>query len=163
MRQLILVLFQIVLIVGMAGIVSAPAMSEESASVAVWDLESFVPEGSIVADLGEMLSATVIETFKDSGKYEVVERQRLLLVLEELNIGTSEVVSDSTRLEIGRIVGARLMVFGSYTTIGETTMLDLRMVEVETGRILKATYKTTTSTNPAELLKIAREAAKELL
>ena len=162
MRQQILVLFQIVLIVCMAGIVSAPAMSEDGVSVAVWDLESYVPEGSIVADMGEMLSATVIETFKDSGKYEVVERQRLLLVLEELNIGTSEVVSDSTRLEIGRIVGARLMVFGSYTAIGETIMLDLRMVEVETSRILKATYKTTTSSNPAELLKITRDAAKAL-
>ena len=83
--------------------------------------------------------------------------------MEELNIGTSDVVSDSTRLEIGRIVGARLMLFGSYTVIGETIMLDLRMVEVETGRILKATYKTTTSSNPVELLKIARDAAKALL
>jgi curli biogenesis system outer membrane secretion channel CsgG len=59
------------------------------------------------------------------------------------------------------------MVFGSYTAIGETIMLDLRMVEVETGRILKATYKTTTSSttssSPAELLKIAQDAAKALL
>jgi hypothetical protein len=54
-------------------------------------------------------------------------------------------------------------VFGSYTAIGETIMLDLRMVEVETGRILKATYKTTTSSSPAELLKIAQDAAKALL
>jgi curli biogenesis system outer membrane secretion channel CsgG len=147
----------------MAGIASAPAMGQEGATVAVWDLENFVPVDSVVADMGEMLSATVIETFKDSGKYAVVERQRLLLVLEELNIGTSDVVSDSTRLEIGRIVGARLMVFGSYTAIGEIIMLDLRMVEVETGRILKATYKTTTSSNPAELLNITRDAAKALL
>ena len=138
-------------------------MSEEGTSVAVWDLESEVSEGSIVADMGELLSATIIETFKESGKYNVVERQRLVLVLEELNIGASEMVSDSTRLEIGKIVGARLMVFGSYTGIGETIMLDLRKVEVETGRILKATYKTTTSVDPAELLKITREAAQALL
>jgi curli biogenesis system outer membrane secretion channel CsgG len=147
----------------MAGIVGTPAMGQNGTTVAVWDLENFVPADSAVADMGEMLSATVMEVFKDSGKYEVVERQRLLLVLEELNIGTSEAVSESTRLEIGRIVGARLMVFGSYTAVGETIMLDLRMVEVETGRILKATYKTTASGNPAELLKIARDAAEALL
>jgi hypothetical protein len=53
-------------------------MGEESDTVAVWDLENFVPVDSIVADMGEILSATVIETFKDSGNYAVVERQRLL-------------------------------------------------------------------------------------
>ena len=156
-------LVQILLAVIMACNVLAPARGPEGATVAVWDPESFVPQDSIVADMGEMLSATIIETFKDSGKYAVVERQRLLLVLEELNLGTSDLVSDSTRLEIGRIVGARLMVFGSYTAIGESIMLDLRKVEVETGRILKAIYKTTTSSNPAELLKVTRGAAKDLL
>jgi curli biogenesis system outer membrane secretion channel CsgG len=138
-------------------------MDNKGATVAVWDLDNFVPAEFAVADMGEMLSALVIETFRDSGKYVVVERQRLLLVLEELNIGTSDVVSDSTRLEIGRIVGAQFMVFGSYTVIVKTMQLDLRMVEVETGSILKATYKTTTSSNPADWLNVARVAAEDLL
>jgi curli biogenesis system outer membrane secretion channel CsgG len=156
-------LVQVIFVVALTGMVSVPAMGQENATVAVWDLENLVLADSLLADMGEMLSAAVIETFKESGKYTVVERQRLLLVLEELNIGSSEAVSDSTRLEIGRIVGAGLMVFGSYTAIGETLMLDLRKVEVETGHILKATYKTTTSSSPVELLKLARETAKELL
>jgi curli biogenesis system outer membrane secretion channel CsgG len=155
--------FPFILVVCIACQISSFVTAEESTSVAVWDLESVVSEASIVADMGELLSATIIEAFKESGKYDVVERQRLLLVLEELNIGSSEMVSESTRLQVGKIVGARLMVFGSYTGIGETIMLDIRKVEVETGHILKATYKTTTSNDPAELLKITREAAQELL
>ena len=163
MRITTLKLLQIILIVHMTVVASAPAMDKEGVTVAVWDLENFVPADLAVADMGEMLSAKVIETFKESGKYVVVERERLLLILEELNIGASDMVSESTRLKIGRIVGARLMVFGSYTVIINTMQLDLRMVEVETGHILKATFKTTSSSNPIEWLKIARDAAEELL
>ena len=65
----------------------------------------------------------------------------MLLVLEELNLGTSGLISESTRLEIGRIIGARSMVFGSYIVINNIMRMDLRKVEVETGLVLKAISK----------------------
>jgi len=141
----------------------ALAVAQAAGTVAVWDLEDLTPVPSAAADMGEMLSAAVLETFKDSGGYTVVERQRLLLILEELNLGTTELVSESTRLEVGRLIGARLMVFGSYIIINGTMRMDLRKVEVETGLVLKAISKTATGSDIVEWLKIAREAAKELL
>ena len=140
-----------------------PAVAKADGAVAIWDLEDLTPLPSTTADMGEILSAKVIETFENSGNYKVVERQRLLLVLEELNLGTTELVSDSTRLEIGKLIGARIMVFGSYIIINDTMRMDLRKVEVETGLILKAISKTTASSDLIEWLKIAEEAAKELL
>ena len=141
----------------------APAIAQSGEAVAVWDLEDLTPVPSDAADMGEMLSAVVIETFKESGHYAVVERQRLLLVLEELNLGTTEMISESTRLEIGRLIGARLMVFGSYMVVSDTMRMDLRKVEVETGRVLKAASRTTTGSDIVEWMQKAREAAKELL
>ena len=55
------------------------------------------------------------------------------------------------------------MVFGSYFVIADTMRLDLRLVDVETGNILKATQKTASSTNVFEWLNIAREAARDLI
>jgi len=112
---------------------------------------------------GDLLAARIIETLEDSGAYQVIERERIIDVLEELNLGTSPIVDESTRLKIGQIVGARYMVFGSYFVVADTMRLDLRLVDVETGNILKATKKTASSTNVFEWLNIAREAARDLI
>jgi curli biogenesis system outer membrane secretion channel CsgG len=92
----------------------------------------------------------------------VVERERLLLALQELNLATTSLTDESTRLQIGRIVGAQLMIFGGYQVIVDKMRLDLRLVEVESGSILKAAEKTTSATDVSEWLRAAREAALEL-
>ena len=131
--------------------------------MAVWDLENSNPGAAIGPDMGELLAAQVVETIKESGGFQVVERERLILVLEELDLGSSSLVDESTRLRIGRIVGARFMVFGGYFVLGNMMRLDLRLVEVETGRIVKASQKTASAGDLNGWLKIARQAAKELI
>ena len=129
-----------------SGCASAPHVENEVCTVAVWDLVNYSQPGTVASDLGELLAAKIIETLKDSGAYEVIERERLILVLEEQNLGTTAIVDESTRLKIGQIVGARCMVFGSYFVVADTMRLDLRLVEVETGNILKAAQKSAKKT-----------------
>jgi len=86
----------------------------------------------------------------------------LVLALEELNLGTTSLVDESTRLQIGRIVQAQLMVFGGYQVIADHMRLDLRLVEVQTGKILKAAKQITSGTDMSSWLKAAAEAAAEL-
>ena len=105
----------------------------------------------------------MIETFKESVTFQVVERQRLILALEELNLGSSSLANEATRLRIGRIVGARFMVFGGYFVLGDMMRLDLRLVEVETGTIVKAAEKTTAAGDLNGWLKATRQAAEELI
>ena len=131
-------------------------------TVAIWDLEDLSPSDVVRPDLGELLSTKVIETFKETDLYTVVERERLLLVLEELNLGTTSLVDETTRLRIGKLVGAQLMVFGGYQVIEEQMRLDLRLVEVETGRIRKAAQKTVSSTDLPGWLNAAKETAAQL-
>ena len=144
------------------GCTAAPAMDQKPGAVAVWDLENLSPIEPNPADLGELLSAQVIDTLGESGGFKVVERQRLLLVLEELNIGSSDIADASTRLRVGKIVGAKFMVFGSYFLMDDTMRLDLRMVEVETGKILKAAERTVSGNDLSTWLNAAREAARDL-
>ena len=133
------------------------------AAVAVWDIENLSPGSPAQVDLGEILSGKVIQTITSAGNYRVVERQRLVLALEELNLGTSDVVNDATRLKIGAMAGAQFMVFGGYQSIGGLMRLDLRMVGVETGKVVAASQRTVSGTDPSAWLEATREATLELV
>lgn len=140
-----------------------PAYREQGMGVAVWDLEDLSPMEHLGPDMGEILSIQVIETVKKKGIYDVVERERLLIALEELRLGTESFVDESTRMRLGQVVGVRLMIFGAYQVIEDKMRLDLRLVEVETGRILRTAHRVTSATQPESWLEAAEEAAGELL
>ncbi|MGC9323815.1 MAG: CsgG/HfaB family protein [Desulfomonilia bacterium] len=132
-------------------------------TVAVWDLEDLSINPGAYPDMGQMLSSQVMETIRQGGSHEVVERQRLLLILEELNLGSSELADETTRLRIGKLAGAGKMVFGGYQVIGQSMRIDLRLVDVSTGRIIKASEKTTSSTDLRGWMNAAQQAARDLL
>lgn len=138
-------------------------VSERRPVVAVWDLEDVGPLPKAAPVLGELLSSEILETIKQKGTYTVVERERLRLVLEELKLGTTALVDESTRLRLGKLVGATLMVFGGYQAIGDTVRLDVRLIEVESGKTIKAVFKTSPAANVPELLKAARAATADLM
>jgi TolB-like protein len=140
---------------------TAPVRVPKDASVAVWDLDDLARSGGR-PDLGEFLAAQVAETVQGKG-YTVVERQRLLILLEELRVGSSSLADESTRLRLGRLSGARFMVFGGYQIAGGSMRIDLRLVDVETGRIVRAAKSIAPSTGIPERVQAARSAAGELL
>jgi curli biogenesis system outer membrane secretion channel CsgG len=113
-------------------------------------------------DLGNLLAARIMETVQQGG-YQVVEREKLEIALRELNLGSSSLSDTSTRLRIGRIAGANRMIFGAYQVISDQMRLDLRMVDVETGRIIKTAERTAASSDLSGWLKAAESAAKELI
>lgn len=144
------------------GCASEPARSAAAPGVAVWDLDDLSPAGG-QSGVGELLSAQVIETIQRRGGYAVVERQKLVQALEEQKLGSSALADEGTRLRLGRIQGARLMVLGGFMTIGGRTRIDLRLVDVETGRVRKAVSKTADSPDLSAWMEAARRAAEELL
>jgi curli biogenesis system outer membrane secretion channel CsgG len=153
----------ILLLAFFSGWSSASCLDRQTSAVAVWDLENLNPAATIGPDMGELLASEVIQTLNESGAYQVVERERLIRILEELDLGSSFAVDEATRLKIGRLVGARFMVFGGYFVLGNMMRLDLHLVEVETGRVVKAAQKTASAGDLAGWLKIAGQAAVELL
>ena len=109
MKQSVLVIIICFLLCGCAAAPVAPpaVSSEQKPTIAVWDLEDLSPLGITQMDLGNLLSARIIETVQQGG-YTVVEREKLEIALRELNLGSSSLADSSTRLRIGRIAGARV-------------------------------------------------------
>ncbi|MBS3906782.1 MAG: hypothetical protein KGZ49_07075 [Syntrophaceae bacterium] len=156
----ILITFSLVVL--LMGCASRPSVGEKGSSIAVWDLDDLSLSKGVWPDLGDILSSQIIEVLKKRGDYVVVERQRLLLALKELRLGTTELADETSRLKLGKMLGARWMVFGGYQIIGDKMRLDLRLVEVETGKIKKAVHRIASSTNLQEWIDMAGRAAEEL-
>lgn len=146
------------LLQGCAGV---PAEEREKA-VAVWNLENLSMGDASRPDLGELLSSEIMQTVKDKAGLPVVEREKLVTVLEELNLGSSALADESTRLKVGRMIGAREMVFGSYMAVGPTVRIDLRRVDVETGAVIRAASREAGAGDPAAWLEAVRSATAEL-
>lgn len=156
---LILILSSLPLVMGCA---SSPQKGETGGTIAVWDLDDLSLTKGTQLHLGEMLSGKIIEVLKERSDFVVVERQRLLLALEELRLGTTQLVDETTRLKLGKMLGAKWMVFGGYQVIGNQMRLDLRLVEVETGRIKKAVQKTASASTIESWIEATQKAAEEL-
>jgi hypothetical protein len=66
----------------------------------------------------------------------MVERNRLREILDEQKLGSSSLSDEDTRLRLGKISGARYMIFGSAMSIGPLTRLDVRLVSVENSHVI---------------------------
>jgi curli biogenesis system outer membrane secretion channel CsgG len=132
-------------------------------TIAVWDFDHLMVGSAQAPELGEVLAGRVTEAISKKGAYTVVERQRLLLALEELHLGSSALADESTRLRLGKMVGAQLMIFGGYQVSGDKMRLDVRLVDVETGGLVKAAERTVPAANIPGWFEAAESAANDLL
>lgn len=144
-------------------VTARPATPSMPTTIAVWDFDPLIRGASVAAELGEVLAGRVTETIWKKPGYTVVERQRLLLALEELHIGSSALADESTRLRLGKMVGAQSMIFGGYQVSGGMMRLDVRLVNVETGVLIRAATRTVPAGSTPQWFEAAESAANELL
>ncbi len=67
----------------------------------------------------------------------VVDRREITNLLKEQDLATSGRVDQNTAARIGRLVGARYMVFGNFVDFYGDFRIDARIVNVETSEIVK--------------------------
>lgn len=142
---------------------SGPNVADQPIAIAVWDLEDLSPVTRAQAGMGELLAGQIAARLGEIQNFQVVERQNLLKAMEELNIGSSQLADDQTRLKLGRIIGARQMVFGAFQSAGGALRLDLRRVDVASGKILKTATGMSAGSDVSGWLQAADQAAAELV
>jgi len=73
----------------------------------------------------------------------LVERANLHRVIEEMKLAQAGMIDEKTAQEVGKLAGAKYLLLGSFIYLPNGKMrVDTRIVEVETGRILKAGEET---------------------
>ncbi|HZI15542.1 MAG TPA: FlgO family outer membrane protein [Myxococcus sp.] len=86
--------------------------------------------------LGRGMAETLVSDLRASGKLQVVEREQLDRVLSELERQERQAPSDATAARVGRLVGARTLVLGSFQRAGRQVRINARFIAVETGEVL---------------------------
>lgn len=85
------------------------------------------------------LADMFITEFSKIDQFQVVERSRLEQLIQEMQLGQSGMLDSKTAQQVGKLLGAQNLVFGSYMNMYDGKMrIDVRIVEVETGLTIKA-------------------------
>ncbi len=71
-----------------------------------------------------------------SGSVQIVERAMLDLLLQELNLGSSELANPDTQRRLGRVLSAGMLAFLEYSRVGGEPTLFIRVVDTETTGIV---------------------------
>lgn len=69
---------------------------------------------------------------------EVVEREKLQALIDELKLQRSRFFDPKTAQQIGRGAGAQFAVTGAFAAIDPTMRIDVRLIEVATGKVVVA-------------------------
>lgn len=130
---------------------------------------AFLPgetQGRIVFDRAgtDVVLQREIETqVQGKNGIQVVERVMLDKLLQELNLGSSELASGDTQRRLGQVLSAGHLGFIDFAQVGADTMLYLRLIDSETtGIFFQASHKIDDA-KPTETVQAVVEALAEKL
>ncbi len=84
-----------------------------------------------------VLSARLTDQLNASGRVQVVERVLIEQLLEELNLGSSDLANPETALKLGKILAAKLIGTGTVIHTPDKTLLSMRLIDTETSAVAK--------------------------
>ena len=123
--------------------VAVPAMAaaqDTRPGIAVMPFENGGSYGQDAEDFEALtigIQQMLLTEFAVNDQLRVVERGRIKDLMGELELTRGGAVDANTAAQIGRLVGARYMVFGSFIDFYGDFRLNARVVNVETGEIVK--------------------------
>ena len=121
----------------------APAAGQEVPTVAVLDLNAFSVSLEDASAVGRGLAAMITTELSQRPEVRIVDRQQIEEVLrrQQVSVGATGVADDAA-MQIGRLLGAHYIVTGNAALDPRRARLDLRMIDVETGGIVKSVKET---------------------
>ncbi|HUT98407.1 MAG TPA: DPP IV N-terminal domain-containing protein [bacterium] len=101
-------------------------------TIAVVDFEAVNCDPGLARGVSELVRAGVVGI----EGLRVIERAQLARIAEEQALALSGMVDESDAVEAGHLAGADLVALGSVTEIDGAYVIQLRVVDVETGEVL---------------------------
>jgi PBP1b-binding outer membrane lipoprotein LpoB len=111
-----------------------PLHLNSKSNVAVLELAGESITKSEASTLTMKLSGELME----SGRYNIMERSQMNSILLEQGFQQTGCVSDACMVEMGQLIGVDKLVAGSVGRVGDVWLISLRLIDVQTGMILKS-------------------------
>ncbi|MFC1483468.1 PEGA domain-containing protein [Candidatus Neomarinimicrobiota bacterium] len=106
-------------------------------SLAILDLEGRGISAIEAASLTDRLRAALVRT----RSVTIVERGQMEQILSEQDFQITGCTSDECAVDVGQLLGVTTMVAGSIGRVGATYSVDIRTIEVQTGRISHSLWR----------------------
>jgi len=103
--------------------------ADKKSSVAVLDFESMGTEDYLGKAISEIMRTALVS----NQNYRVVERAQINKAISEQKFQKSGIIDDKSAVEIGKVLGADLIIVGSVVRIGNAYTINSRMIDVKTG------------------------------
>lgn len=130
-----------VLLTAAALVLAAPAPRTLSQPVAVMPFKNLNDDATL-SWLSKGIAESMVSDLRRTGQVKVVERDQLDRALTEILLQGAKPAEESTAAQVGKLVGARTMVLGSFQKAGSELRINARFVEVETGVVLDSAKTT---------------------
>jgi TolB-like protein len=89
--------------------------------------------------LSKGLPAMLVTDLTGLTGLQVVERERIQYILDEIKMEQTEYFKQETAVRVGKLLGAHALLMGSFTKLDKKNMrIDARLVKTETGEVIKA-------------------------
>lgn len=118
-------------IISIIFLISVNLFAQPKNTIAVLSLDAHGISGSEADVLATRLRSLLVNL----AKYDVVDRSRMEDILKEQGFQQTGCTSDECLVEAGKLLGVQKMLAGSIGKFGTVYTLDLRIIDVETGRI----------------------------
>ncbi|PKN59317.1 MAG: hypothetical protein CVU56_01245 [Deltaproteobacteria bacterium HGW-Deltaproteobacteria-14] len=114
---------------------TAVAAAPRTVAVLPW-IPGAAPQS--LGGFGTALAGMVVTDLASVPGLQLVERERLNAVLDELSLSRTAFVDPVAAVRVGHGLGAELLVSGSFSVVAERLLMDARLIAVESGNILAA-------------------------
>lgn len=133
-------------------------------TVAIWDFDnSSFMDIARVDYLKRALAEMFLAELHGVPGLRMVERVHLRKALQEMKLGSNELADQDSRLKLGKLAGAKNMMFGSFIVMDGDVRMDVRVVEVETSLTLTSEGDTVAEDDlPSAVTKMAKKIAKKI-
>ncbi len=145
-------LMSLVLFMFCAGLMAQETPAKRTVAVLYFDNNSLVKQEEM-EPLRKGLADMMITELSKIEQFQVVERANLEKILEEMKMGQAGMVDGEQVQQVGKMLGAENLILGSYMLMFDGKLrIDARLVEVETGRTLKAEEETGAPKNLSQMV-----------
>ncbi len=97
------------------------------------------PQAGATAADAEYFTAQLVQSLAKNASFKAVERKDLQAVMKELEIQASGITDEKQAVELGKVIGAQMLVSGTLFDRGKNYEIFLKLIRVETGEILSVT------------------------
>ncbi|MDH5681198.1 MAG: FlgO family outer membrane protein [Spirochaetota bacterium] len=96
--------------------------------------------------LGKGIPDILITTLAHGEGINIVERDRISDIMKELEFTQTDLFRDGNAVKLGRLSGSRYIIAGTLTVIGHQVRMDSRIIDIESGKVIKGFTETAEET-----------------